>query len=275
MSLSLSLGYQLAADAPSDGTSGFQAPSVDESFFYGHLGDGKWIASPKAMVLLVLGIVLIVWFFWAAGRRAQVVPGKLQFAGEGLYGFIRNGVAIEIVGGKEGRKWAGFLATLFVFIWVMNLWEIIPVAQLPVTSHFVIPVFLALLIWVIYNFIGIRKHGFFGYLKLQTFIPGIPWPMHILLIPIEFLSNIILRPFTMAVRLFANMFAGHMLVGVASAGTVYLLTSGFFTGYVFFILPGIASVLLVFFELLVCSLQAYVFTLLAAIYIESSLADGH
>ncbi len=132
-----------------------------------------------------------------------------------------------------------------------------------------------MLVWVIYNIVGIRKHGFFGYLKLQTFIPGIPWPMHILLIPIEFLSNIILRPFTMAVRLFANMFAGHMLVGVAAAGTSTCSSSGYATGYAFFILPVVASILLVFFELLICSLQAYVFVLLAAIYIESSLADSH
>ena len=156
----------------------------------------------------------------------------------------------------------------------MNLWELVPFAQLPVTSHFAIPVLLALMVWVIYNYIGIRKHGFFGYLKLQTFIPGIPWPMHFLLIPIEFLSNIILRPFTMSVRLFANMFAGHMLVGVAATGTIFLLESGG-AGYALFLLPFAASIGLVFFELLVCALQAYVFVLLAAIYFEGSLADAH
>ncbi|MTD13646.1 F0F1 ATP synthase subunit A [Nakamurella sp. YIM 132087] len=269
MTLSLTNAVGLLA-AEGDG---FQAPTVEHSFFFDRIGDGTVIASVKAMVLLVLGSILIIAFFWASARRAAVVPGKLQFVGEGLYGFIRNGVAIEVLG-RQGKKWAPFLATLFVFVFVMNIWGIIPVAQLPVTSHFAVPVFLALLVWVIYNVVGIRKHGFFGYIKLQTFIPGVPWPMHFLLIPIEFLSNIILRPFTMAVRLFANMFAGHMLVGVAAIGTLYQLEAGG-AGYALAVLPFAASLGLVFFELLVCGLQAYVFVLLAAIYLESSLADSH
>ena len=264
----MSLSLLLAADGP-----GFVAPSVQESFFFDEIGDGKIIASVKAMVLLVLGVIGIVWFFTASARKSAVVPGKLQFVGESLYGFVRNGVAIEILG-KAGRRWAGFLATLFVFVLVMNLWELIPVAQLPVTSHFAVPAFLAIMVWVIYNFVGIQKHGFFGYLKLMCYIPGIPPAMHLLLIPIEFLSNIILRPFTMAVRLFANMFAGHMLVGVAAAGTIFLFEQGGIS-YGTMLLPFAASLFLGFFELLICGLQAYVFVLLAAIYLESSLADSH
>jgi F-type H+-transporting ATPase subunit a len=269
--VSLTLASVSAYLAAEDG--GFSPPTVEHSFFFDKIGNGSAIASVKAMGLLILGVILIIAFFAAASRRAAVVPGKLQFAGESLYGFVRNGVAIEILG-KNGRKWAGFLATLFIFVLVMNMWELVPVAQLPVTSHFAVPVLLALMIWVIYNVVGIRKHGFFGYLKLMCYIPGIPAAMHILLIPIEFLSNIILRPFTLAVRLFANMFAGHMLVGVASAGTIFLLESGGLN-IAFSILPFVASLFLVFFELLICALQAYVFVLLAAIYLESSLADSH
>lgn len=259
--------------AAADDGAGFVAPTVQHSFFFDQIGDGKVIASVKAMGLLVLGTIAIVVFFVASARKAAVVPGKLQFTGESLYGFVRNGVAIEILG-KAGKRWAGFLATLFVFVLVMNLWELIPVAQLPVTSHFAVPAFLAILVWVIYNVVGIRKHGFFGYLKLMCYIPGIPIAMHILLIPIEFLSNIILRPFTMAVRLFANMFAGHMLVGVAAAGTIFLVEQGGIS-YATAVLPFAASLFLAFFELLICALQAYVFVLLAAIYLESSLADSH
>ena len=259
--------------AASDGGAGFVAPSVQESFFFDQIGDGKVIASVKAMVLLGLGAVLILWFFITSARKSAIVPGKLQFVGESLYGFVRNGVAIEILG-KAGRKWAGFLATLFIFVLVMNLWELVPVAQLPVTSHFAVPAFLAIMVWVIYNVVGIRKHGLFGYLKLMCYIPGIPVMMHVLLIPIEFLSNIILRPFTMAVRLFANMFAGHMLVGVAAAGTIFLFEQGGIS-YGTMVLPFVASLFLGFFELLICALQAYVFVLLAAIYLESSLADSH
>ena len=257
-----------------DNSTGFPAPSVDHLFYFDRIGSGAVITSVKAMVLLVLGALLIIGFFTVSARKAAVVPSKLQFMGESIYGFVRNGVAVEVLGRENGRKWSGFLATLFVFVLVMNVWELVPLAQLPVTSHFAVPAFLAIVVWLIYNGVGIRKHGLFGYLKLQTFIPGVPWYMHILLIPIEFLSNIILRPFTLAVRLFANMFAGHTLVGVAAAGAIYLFEQGGIS-YATAVLPFVASLGLWFFELLICSLQAYVFVLLAAIYLESSLADSH
>ena len=253
----------------------FEAPTVEHSFFFDKVGQGEVVSSVKAMVLLGLGVILIMAFYLAASRKSAIVPGKLQFAGESAYGFVRNGVAIEILGGANGRKWAGFLATLFSFIIIQNLWGIVPLAQMPVTSHFAIPVLLALTVWFLYMFVGIQKHGFFGFFKLMCYIPGIPVAMHLLLIPIEFLSNIILRPFTLAIRLFANMFAGHMLITIAAVGTLYLWGEGGVLNYILGVLPFIGSLGLVFFELLIASLQAYVFALLAAIYLESSLADSH
>ena len=268
MSLSL-LSQAFLADGEQ-----FEAPTVEHSFFFDRIGDGTVIASVKAMVLLVLGTLLVIGFFIAASRKTAMLPGKLQYAGEAIYGFVRNGVAIEILG-KHGKPWAGFLTSLFVFILIQNLWGIIPFAQLPVTSHFAIPVLLAAMVWVLYMGVGIRKHGFFGFFKLMCYIPGIPPAMHVLLIPIEFLSNIILRPFTLAIRLFANMFAGHMLITIAAVGTLYLWGTGTPINYVLGLLPFIGSLGLVFFELLIVSLQAYVFVLLTAIYLESSLADSH
>ena len=246
MSLSLLSQVLLVAD---DGGE-FEAPSVEHAFFFDRIGDGTVIASVKAMVLLVLGTLIIMGFMLSASRKTALLPGKLQFAGEGIYGFVRNGVAIEILGGKNGRKWAGFLATLFLFILIQNLWGIVPFAQLPVTSHFAIPVLLAVMVWFIYMIVGIQKHGFFGFFKLMCYIPGIPIAMHLLLIPIEFLSNIILRPFTLAIRLFANMFAGHMLITIAAVGTLYLWGTGTPINYVLGLLPFIGSLGLVFFELL-------------------------
>ena len=255
------------------GDGGFQPPTVTESFFYDAVGNGSVIASWKVVGLLVIGTAAILVFFLATARRAAVVPSKVQFFAEGIYGFVRNGIAIEVMG-RVGRGWAPFLATMFVFILVMNIYEIIPVAAVPVTSHFVFPAALAAMVWVLYNFVGIKKHGLLGYLKATCVIPGIPWPVHILLIPMEFLSKILLQPFTLAVRLFANMFAGHMLVVVAGAGTVYLLESGGIN-YAMAVLPALASAGLWFFELLICSLQAYVFVLLTAIYLEAAMADSH
>lgn len=248
-------------------------PSVDEAYFPDPLGDGSVIASWRVVGLLVIGTIALMIFFVAAGRKASVVPSKFQFLAESIYGFVRNAIAIEVMG-RAGRGWAPFLATLFSFILLMNLFEIIPPAMVPVTSHFVFPAALAALTWVLYNFVGIKKFGVVGYFKNQLFIPGIPWPLHFLLIPLEFLSKILLQPFTLAVRLFANMFAGHMLVVLAGAGTLYLMESGGLN-YLFAIFPFFASIGLWFFELLICALQAYVFVLLTAVYIETAAAEGH
>lgn len=252
---------------------GFQPPSVEHAYFFDKIGDGTVIASVKVSVLLLLGTALIAWYFIASARKVSIVPTKSQFFAEGVYGFVRNQIAIEIIG-KSGRKWAPYLATLFAFVFVMNVLELIPFAMIPVTSHFVFPAMLAVLTWLIYNVAGIKKFGFFTYFKNQCVISGVPWPMHILLVPLEFLSKIVLQPFTLAVRLFANMFAGHMLVALAGAGTIYLLQSGGLNS-VMAILPGAASVGLWFFELLICTLQAYVFVLLTAVYIQSATADAH
>ena len=168
----MSVSLLSQAFSASEGGGEFEAPSVEYSFFFDRIGDGTVIASVKAMVLLVLGTLLIMAFFLAVSRKAAMIPSKWQFAGESAYGFVRNGVAIEILGGHHGRKWAGFLTTLFVFILVQNLWGIIPLAQLPVTSHFAIPVLLAVMVWFIYMTVGIQKHGFFGFFKLHVLHPG-------------------------------------------------------------------------------------------------------
>ena len=168
MSLSLLSQVLLAADEGGE----FEAPTVEHSFFFDRIGDGTVIASVKAMVLLVLGTPDHHGLH--AGRvpaRPRCCPASSSSPARAIYGFVRNGVAIEILGGKNGRKWAGFLTTLFLFILIQNLWGIVPLAQLPVTSHFAIPVLLAVMVWFIYMIVGIQKHGFFGFFKLHVLHP--------------------------------------------------------------------------------------------------------
>ncbi len=250
----------------------FAPPEVESAFFHDPF-DALGISSIKAMVLLAIGVLIVVVFMVASARKAAVVPGRLAFAGESLYGFVRNGIAREVIG-KESQKYVPFLASLFLFILVQNLFGILPFAQHAPTSQFAVPAVLAGLAYLVYIGAGVKKHGALGYLKSQTVIPGVPVAMHIILIPIEFLSNLILRPATLAIRLFANMFAGHMLVLVASSGTLFLLQTGGLNS-VIAILPFIGGLALVFFELLIAALQAYVFTILTAVYIQTSIADEH
>lgn len=251
----------------------FEAPTVKDAFFHDAVASLD-ISSLRAMVLLGIGVLVMILFMVAAARKDRVVPGKLAFLGESIYGFVRNGIARDVLG-KEGRKYVPLLASLFLFVIIQNLFGIIPFAQHAPTSQFAVPVVLAAIVWLVYVGAGIGHHGFFSFFKSQMVIPGVPPAMHLILVPIEFLSNLILRPVTLAIRLFANMFAGHMLVLVAATGTTYLLQSSSAVDKALAVLPFIGSLALVFFELLIAALQAYVFTILTAVYIQTSIADEH
>ena len=143
------------------------------------------------------------------------MPDKKQWLAESIYGFVRNNIAIDMIG-KEGVRFAPYLASLFCFIFVMNLWGIVPVAQISPNSHIAFPAILAVISWVMFIYLGFSRHGI-GYIKMAL-VPPAPWFILPILVPIEFFSNFIVRPFSLAVRLFANMFAGHMLLLVFTLG---------------------------------------------------------
>ena len=228
----------------------------------------------KPMLVVVLGAILVGAFFYAAVRNPRLVPGKLQFAGEALYGFVRNDVARDSIGAKEGMRYVPYLVTLFAFITVMNVAGIIPFVQFPASSHIAFPLVLAVISWILFNGIGIRKQGFVGYFKNMMFPPGIPWPIYILLAPLEFLSTVIIRPITLTLRLTLNMFAGHLVLMLCSFGGAYLLSQGGALA-VLSLVPFFFAIVLTFFEGFVQLLQAYVFTLLSALYIAGAESEEH
>jgi F-type H+-transporting ATPase subunit a len=232
------------------------------------------LAVTKPMVQLLLGALIVFVFFYAAARRASLVPGRLQFAGESAYGMVRNSVGRDIIGSHDFLRFVPYLVTLFFFILVNNAFASIPGIQFPTFSRASMAYALAALSWVIYNGVGIRKHGFLGYLKLQSVPSGVSPVMYPLLVPLEFFSNILVRPVTLALRLFANMFAGHLLLILFSTGGLFLLEYGGI-GFVAGPLAWVLAIAISFLELLVQFLQAYVFTLLNAMYISGALADEH
>jgi len=252
---------------------GFVPPSSREFRFPSIVGNS--ILATKPVLLVLLSVVLIVVFFYLAARPAAVVPGRLQFVGESIYGFIRNGVGRDIIGAREFAAYVPYLVTLFLFVLVNNLFGIIPFIQFPSMSRYGFPVVLALITWVLYNLVGIRRHGFLGYLKHSTMPPGVPKPMYVLLIPLEFVSNILTRPLTLSLRLFANMFAGHLLLLVFILGGEYMLVHGSILLKIASPFSFLLAVVLTFFELLVEVLQAYIFTLLTALYVAGALAEEH
>ena len=204
-----------------EGGSGFTAPGPGSFELPPIFGDVT-----KPMVLLVLSAVVVFGFFYAASRNASLVPGRLQYAGEMVYGFVRNNMARDNIGSEHYMKFVPYLFTLFTFILVNNYYGVIPFLQVPSFSRigFIVP--LALLSWGIYVGAGIWKHGPLGYLKHATMPGGVKGPILLLLVPLEFFSNIIIRPVTLTLRLFGNMFAGHLLLILFATGGAALLASG-------------------------------------------------
>jgi F-type H+-transporting ATPase subunit a len=239
------------------------------------LGQSHYIGVTKPMLQLVLAAVLVFGFFALAARKRAMVPGRMQFVGEEAYGFVRNSVSRDIIGSHDFMRFVPYLFTLFFFILINNLFATIPFIQFPTLSRAGMVYGLAAMSWVVYNAVGIRKHGFGGYLKLQSVPAGIKGPILLLLVPLEFLSNIVVRPVTLALRLFANMLAGHLLLILFALGGEYLILHMGIQYAPVGILAWLMFIAIAFLELLVQFLQAYVFVLLNAMYISGALADEH
>lgn len=259
--------------ASSGDSTGFKSPGPNDFDFPGLFSHNGWFTKPILIVIIMTMAVAL--FYVLSSRGAKLVPGRLQFAGESLYGFVRNDVALDAIG-HEGMRFVPFLATLFSFVAFNNLAGIVPVLQIPSTSHIAFPLVLALVSWVTFLYVGISKNGPVKYFKDMMFPPGIPWPVYILLAPIEFFSTVIVRPITLMLRLTFNMFAGHLVLLLFVTGGVYLARDyGGAVGVIVGPLSLVFSVVITLFEGFIQLLQAYVFTLLTALYIGGALADEH
>ncbi len=239
-----------------------------------------WELNVAGLDLSINRTILIAWFmtlvcatiFVLAFRNPALVPGKLQNIGEVAIDFVRQ-IAVDIIGPK-GTKFVPLLTTFFVFVFFMNVAKITPFLMLPPTSRAAWPMFLAGIAWLVYVGVGIKEQGFFHYFKELAFPPGVPKVLYVILTPIELVSNLVLRPFTLAVRLFANMVAGHILV-VITLVTAHIFLPSMPVGWSLGVFAVIISPLVFGFELLIIGLQAYIFTMLTAVYISSSVEPAH
>ncbi len=253
---------------------GFKAPNINE-FNYDCYSWSKFLGPAclnRTSVLILLVTAVVAVLFLVAFRAPQVVPRGLQNVMEYGIDFVRRQIILEVIG-PEGLRFLPYLVTLFFFIFFANVLEIIPLINFPVTSRMALPGFLAIVSWLLFNWVGIRRQGLGRYLRNLFWLPGVPAFMLPLTAPIEFVSTILVRPLTLSVRLLANMIAGHLILGVFFAGTVYLLAEP--KTALFGVGAGLMSIALVGFELLVAGLQAYIFTILTAVYIAGALEPEH
>jgi len=250
---------------------GFKPPSAVDFNLPPIFGDNPFTTKP--IFLVFFSVILISLFFILASRKAAIVPSKLQFAGESVYSFVRNDLAKDVIG-HDFMRFVPYLFTLFTFILVNNIFGIVPMLQFPTMSRVSFPYVLAIITFFVFHYVGVRKQGAFKYIKEIMFMPGVPKAAYILITPLELLTFFLVRPLTLSLRLFANMFAGHLLLLVFILGGEHLLEGviglKLISPFAFFI-----GIVLTFFEFMVQCLQAYIFTLLAALYIAGALADEH
>ncbi|MAG03102.1 MAG: ATP synthase F0 subunit A [Acidimicrobiaceae bacterium] len=235
------------------------------------LFSGTAYAVNKTVLVYLAAVAITGVIFILAGRpRASMVPTGVQHVAETGIDFIEDSIVMQTIG-PDGRKFMPFLTTMFFFIMFSNIFEVIPGIQFPANSRMAVPITLAIVVWVIYNFVGVRSQGLGGYLKNSLFPPGVPVALYLIVTPIELVSTFVVRPFSLAIRLWANMVAGHLLL-VTFAVLTQVLWSSTYIGAVG---PFAMLVLMTGFEILVSVLQAFIFTILTAVYIGGSMHPAH
>jgi F-type H+-transporting ATPase subunit a len=248
---------------------GFDAPGNADFIFPGLAG-----SFTKPMAQIILSVIIVFAFYMITGRRSLLVPNRTQFAGESVYRFVRDGVAQDTIG-PDFIRYVPYLTALFSFVLVNNIFGVVPVLQFPSMARIGFPAGLALLSWLVFNFVGIHRKGFRRYMKDVCIPPGVPTWILPLVIPLEFVQTILTRPLTLGLRLFANMFAGHLMLLVFVLGGEYMLVHG--SGALPFLSPFafLMGIVMTAFEAFIQVLQAYIFVLLTSLYIAGALADEH
>ena len=246
----------------------FTPPDLEDFFppviwFEGTAFEINRLTLVRIVAALALMLVMV-----CAAKKAKVVPGRFQGAIEWVLNFVRNSIVDDILGKEKGRQYFPLIATIFLTVLAFNITGIVPFLDLPGTSTMGMPLVLALWAYVSYLWAGLREKGVKGFLKDSMFPPGVPKALYILLAPLEGLQVFVIRPATLAIRLLANMIAGHLLIALCFVATSYFLFDSSGPMQVLGAGTFVASAAFFVFEAFVAVLQAYVFAILTASYIS-------
>lgn len=259
-----------------DDEGNFSPPGIGE-FFPTPFTIGETVVFDRVMLVRLVAMVALLVVFTLFVNRARLLPSRFTSTIELMLDLVRTQVADQILGVKDGRKFLPLLATFFFMIFALNITGVIPLLNLGGTSVIGVPLLLALISYVTFISVGVKAQGVGGYLKSNLFPPGVPKPLYLLVTPIEFASTFIIRPFSLTIRLLANLIAGHLLLVLCFKSTQFFLEellSGNAVG-AFFVLTLVGGFAFTLFEILVAVLQAYIFTLLTAVYISGALHPEH
>lgn len=212
--------------------------------------------------------------FVMAARRARLVPGRGQNVAEMALDFVRINIAQETLGHNAAR-FLPMLTTIFFAILAFNITGVVPFLNIASTSLIGMPLVLAAWVYLMYLGVGMKKFGVGGYLRNSLFPPGLPKILYVLITPIEALQVFVFRPATLALRLTANMIAGHLILVLCFSATSFFLFEAAGAMKAFSAVSFLAGIAFTLFEILVALLQAYVFTLLSAVYLNMAVEEEH
>jgi len=262
----------IAKAAESDG--GFQPPTINDFFPPEVLFAGTPFALTRINLIQIIATVVLIALFVLGTRRMKLVPGRFQSTVELGLDFVRNGIAHDLLGRKDGNRYLPILTTIFFMILFMNLTGIIPFLQVAGTAIIAVPLLLAVISYVTFIYAGLRKSPK-KFLR-NSFAPsGIPVFLVWFVAILEFISTFLIRPVTLTLRLLMNMIVGHLMLVLFFSATWFF----FFTAGSWWSLLGAGTLAFGFvftlFEILVAVLQAYIFAILTAVYIQLAIADEH
>jgi F-type H+-transporting ATPase subunit a len=252
----------------------FEGPTIEEFFPKGVLFQGTVFEMNRVMLIRVVASVALLVLFWVGTRAMKVVPGRFQSLVEMGLDFIRVGLAEDLLGKKDGRRFLPLLAAIFFFVLFMNITGIVPLMNIAGSSVIGVPLVLAIISYITFIYAGVRKSPA-KFFRNSLFPAGVPWPVYIVVTPIEFVSTFVIRPLTLTLRLMMNMVVGHLLLTLFFTATTFF----FIEAPVMFKAFGIGTLAFGFvftlFEVLVAVLQAYIFAVLTGVYIQLAIADEH
>lgn len=261
----------LASEAESEG-GGLHFPPVDHLVKWpAWFLEGTVLEFNKISAISMIAMIVPVILFLIAGRNAKLVPGGFQNVMETSIDFIEKQVILPAIG-PEGMRYLPMLISMFFFIWIGNIFEVIPSAHMPANARMANPLLLAVVAWAMFIGVGVKHNGL-RYFKEALFPPGVPKALYILVTPIELLSTFLIRPFSLAVRLFANMLAGHILLVTFSVLCITLWSASVLAAVLVLSFPMLVA--FTGFEFMVAFLQAFIFSLLTAVYIGGALHPAH
>ncbi|WP_235480855.1 F0F1 ATP synthase subunit A [Agromyces sp. Leaf222] len=252
----------------------FHGPSIDEFFPGALLFEDTPFEINRIMLVRFVAVVALLLVFWLGTRHMRLVPGRFQSLLEMGLDLVRVNVAEDLLGKKDAKRFLPILTTMFFMILFMNITGIIPFLNIAGTSVIGVPLVLAIVSYITFIYAGVKKSPK-NFFKNSLFPSGVPWPVYIIVTPIELLSTFVIRPITLTLRLMMNMIVGHLLLVLFFAATQFFV----FTLGGWWTLLGAGTLAFGFaftlFEILVAFLQAYVFTLLTAVYIQLAVAEEH